>query len=131
LDTRRKIISLWQAQVLLESGTWTVVVGLFDPLTAVQALRIKGDEHSKTLAVVLESPDTLLPAEARCHLVAALRSVDFVALAAEHDWRSIAFQNPHVRVIDDLGAEKRRSEEFIERIISRQQDAAVMTGQNS
>ena len=108
-----------------------MVVGLFDPLTVLQAGRIKGDEHNKTLAVVLESPDTLLSAEARCHLIAALRSVDFVVQTAGQDWRSVAFQNAHVRVIDDLAAEKQRSEEFVQRIISRQGGAATMTGQNS
>ena len=107
------------------------MVGLFDPLTAVQALRIKSGEGGKTLAVVLESPDTLLPAEARCHLIAALRSVDFVVQAAEHEWRSMTFQNADIRVMDDLGAENRRSQEFVERIISRHGDADTRAGQNS
>ena len=78
------------------------------------------------LVVVLESPDTLLPAEARCQLIAALRSVDFVLSATEQEWRSIVSQNnAQVHVIDDLQAERRRSEEFVERIMARQGGAAL------
>jgi hypothetical protein len=130
LDTRRKIVPLQQAETLLQRGAWTVIVGWFDPLTAVQARRIASHKSGQTLAVVLESLDTLLPAEARCNLVAALRSVDLVAQADEHNWRSIAFQNAHVHVINDVQAEKRRSQDFVELIISRQQDAVTMAGQN-
>ena len=124
MDTRRKIVPLQGAKALLEQGDWTVIVGLFDPLTVIQAQRIENHKRGRTLVIVLEGEDTLLDAEARCHLAAALRSVDFVARAAGHEWRSVVSQNDHLQVIEDLQAEKRRSEEFIERIIARQGGAA-------
>ena len=104
----------------METGAWTVVVGLFDPLTDVQARRLENHKRSQMLAVVLESPETLLPAAARCCLVAALRSVDFVVQTAGQEWRSVIPQHEDVQVIEDLPAEKQRSEEFVQRILSRQ-----------
>ena len=113
-----------QARELLETGAWTAVVGLFDPLTAAQARRVENHQRGQTLVIVLESADTLLPADARCHLMAALRSVDFVVRAAGHEWRSILPPNADVQVMEDPQAEKRHSEEFIQRIVSRQGSAA-------
>ena len=124
MDTREKIISLPQAKELLNTGDWTVIVGLFDPLTAVQAHRIEDQKRGRMLVVVLESADTLLPADARCYLMAALRSVDFVVRAAGHEWHSIIPPHADVQVIEDPQAEKQRSEEFIQRIIARQGSAA-------
>jgi hypothetical protein len=120
LDTRKKIISLPDAKALLEDGAWAVIVGLFDPLTAFQARRIDASGDAKTLIVVLQNPDALLPAEARCHLLAALRSVDFVVQATEHEWRSTALHNKNIRVIEDLEGERRRSQNFVELIASHQ-----------
>lgn len=120
MDTREKIIPLQQAKAVLENGVWTVIVGLFDPLTASQARRIESYKGNGILVVVLENPDALLPANSRCHLVAALRSVDFVAEATEHEWRSVAIGNENVELIDNLEEEKRRSQDFIALVASRQ-----------
>ena len=125
MDTRRKIVSLQEAKALLKEKTWTVVVGLFDPLTAVQARRIENHKRGPMLVVVVEHEGALLPAAARCHLMAALRSVDFVTPAADDEWRSILPQNNVGQVIEDLQAERRRSEEFAERIMARQGGAAL------
>ncbi len=113
-----------QARGLLETGAWTAVVGLFDPLTAAQARRVESHQRGQMLVIVLESADTLLPADARCYLMAALRSVDFVVRAAGHEWHSIIPPHADVQVIEDPQAEKQRSEEFIQRIIARQGSAA-------
>jgi len=120
LDTREKIIPLQQAKALLEKGVWTAIVGLFDPLTALQARRIENAKRGELLVVVLENPDTLMPANARCHLVAALRSVNFVVEATEAEWRSVVIGNESVEVIDNLEEEKRRSQDFIDLVASRQ-----------
>jgi len=115
---------------LLGDGVWTVIAGLFDPLTALQARRVEKEARGRTLVVVLENSDTLLPADARCHLMAALRSVDFVVQASEQDWHSITLHGKNVQVIDDKQAEKQRSQDFVELVISRQGEAAVISGQN-
>ncbi|MBV8707768.1 MAG: hypothetical protein JO028_11315, partial [Acidobacteriaceae bacterium] len=119
MDTREKIIPLRQAKAVLDNGIWTVIVGLFDPLTASQARRIETCKRGGILVVVLENPDTLMPANARCHLVAALRSVNFVAEATEHEWRSVAIGNENIKVVDNLEEEKRRSQDFIDLVASR------------
>ncbi len=124
MDTRSKVVPLSQARKLLKTGEWTVIVGLFDPLTAAQAQRIENYKHGSILAIVLESEETLLPADARCHLVAALRSVDFVTSAANREWHSITPGSDSIHVVEDLAAERRRSEEFVQRIITRQGAAA-------
>ena len=100
------------------------MVGLFDPLTPVQARRIEEQKRGQMLVVVLESEEALLPADARCSLIAALRSVNFIAPAADGQWRSILPQNDNVCVIEDWQAERRRSEEFVQRILARQGGAA-------
>ena len=100
------------------------MAGLFDPLTPVQARRIEDGKRGQMLVVVLENEEALLPADARCCLLAALRSVDFVAQGAAHQWHSILPQNDSVCVIEDWQAERRRSEEFVQRILARQGGAA-------
>ncbi len=120
MDTRNKIVSTERAKKLLEDGAWTVIVGLFDPLTASQARRIEDYGGEQTLIVVLQSPDTLLPIDTRCQLAAALRSVNFVLGATRQNWQEIAPSNPHVYVIDDEEAEQRRSQDFVELVASRQ-----------
>lgn len=105
---------------MLENGIWTVIVGLFDPLTASQARRIESYKRNGILVILLENPDTLLPVNARCHLVAALRSVNFVAEATEQEWRSAVIGNENVEVIDNLEEEKRRSQDFIDLVAARQ-----------
>ena len=120
MDTRKKIVSSERAKELLEHGAWTVIVGLFDPLTASQARRIESYEGEQTLIVVLENPDTLLPVDARCQLTAALRSVNFVLGTTRQNWQMIAPSNRHTYVIDDEDREKRRSQDFVELVASRQ-----------
>jgi hypothetical protein len=119
LDTRKKIIPLERAKKMLDNGAWTVIVGLFDPLTALQARRIETSGGAQTLIVVLESSDALLPADARCQLMAALRSVNLVVQATRHDWQAIAPHREDCQVIDDENEEKRRSQEFFELVASR------------
>lgn len=99
------------------------MVGFFDPLTVIQASRLaeaaKGDR--KVLAVVLTSADALLSAEARAALVAAVRDVSAVVIAEPQQWRSAIPEHTDIAVVADLESEKRRSEEFVEFVLRRQE----------
>ena len=101
---------------------WTAVVGLFDPLTAVQGRHLADAANGgrKVLAVVLTAPDTLMTADARAELVAAVRGVDAVFVADPDTWQSAIPSNSDLTILDDLPAEKRRSAEFVKFILERQ-----------
>lgn len=123
MDTRGKIVSLDNVPPLLETGEWTVVAGLFDPLTLAQAQRvaaIEGEAGRRILAVVIPDADTLLSAEARAALMAALRSVDAVVIANPEQIRG-----PHTRIHEDLVADRERSAEFVRFVLRRQKSAEV------
>ncbi len=124
MDTRDKIVALEQLPGLLTSGTWAVVAGTFDPLTLVQAERLSAlsEIGERTLAVVLSEPETLLTADARAALVAALRSVDAVVLA-DRGWHSILPPDCELRIIDDMPEERARTRDFVEFVKSRQRAA--------
>src|SRR6185312_1288260 len=92
LDTRNKIKPLKDLHSVLADSKWTVVVGLFDPLTAV----------------------------ARAELVAALRGVNAVIVATPDTWRSAIPSDSDFVILDDLPAERRRSGEFVKFILERQ-----------
>ena len=121
MDTRSKIKPLKDLHSVLAGSKWAAIVGYFDPLTATQAKRFADAERDgrKVLAIVLIAPDSLLPADARAALVAAVRSVSAVVIAESQQWRSAI---PHdIALLDDLEAEKKRSAEFIEFILKRQE----------
>jgi len=122
LDTRRKIVSIDELRRHIARGEWLAVAGLFDPLTATQARRLAElpRKGRKVLAVVLEDDETLLPAEARAELIAALSAVDVVAIADGVQWRS-QLETRGVEIIEDFRAEKQRSAEFVKLILERQQ----------
>ena len=122
LDTRRKIVSIDELRRHIARGEWVAVAGLFDPLTVTQARRLAElpRKGRKVLAVVLEDDETLLPAEARAELIAALSAVDVVAIADGVQWRS-QLETRGVEIIEDFRAEKQRSAEFVKLILERQQ----------
>ena len=122
MDTREKIIDLSEFARRLSAGRWTVVTALFDPLTAVQAKRISAfaQSDSKLAAIVLKGEKTLLTAEARAVLIAALRDVDLVAIADE-EWRAHIPRSERIRVIEDPQGEAARTSEFIQFVVNRQQ----------
>ncbi len=127
MDTREKIVPLDRVASLLGTAAWVGVVGLFDPLSAVQACRlakIAKNSGRKVLAIVLEAPDALLPADARAALLAALRVVDLVATAEPQHWRSALPDGANIQIIEDPEGEKARSAQFIEFVLERQRSAA-------
>lgn len=107
---------------VLRGSKWTAVAGFFDPLTAFQAKRLAeaATGARKILAVVLNKPDSLLTADARAALVAAVRYVSAVVIAESDDWRSVLPPDADIEVLDDLEADKKRSEEFVEFVLMRQ-----------
>ena len=105
--------------------SWLAVTGLFDPLTATEAKRLAnaGRNGRKLLAVVLESDNALLDANARAALVAALRAVDLVTIAATPEWRRAVPPDMQIGIIEDLAADRARSAQFVSFILKRQQSA--------
>lgn len=122
MDTRQKLRSRNEVAALLQNGDWTVIVGLFDPLTVAQAQRISAAAETgrKIFAVVLPDRETLLPAEARAALVAGLRDVAAVVIA---DPAQISTGNSPID--RDDAAELNRSSEFVDFVLKRQKAAAA------
>jgi hypothetical protein len=120
LDTREKIVTAEQLSKLDSSAEWVTVVGFFDPLTAVQARRLRG---RSLLAVVLDTPDTLLPAQARAELVAALREVNAVFIATPETWR---LQLPKFcsTIIEDLEEDRNRTDQFVNFVLHRHRNGS-------
>jgi hypothetical protein len=115
VDTREKIVPLDELRRRLATGEWLAVVGLFDPLTASQATRVTeaAAGHGELAAIVLDEPDTLLPADARAALVAGLRRVRLVSTARPSEWRRALGQT---KVFED----RTHSDEFVKFVFERQ-----------
>jgi hypothetical protein len=122
MDTREKIVTAEKAAELLQSGEWTVTVGLFDPLTTVQAKRLAAlhGPSRKLLVIILDQPDSLLDADARAVLIAALRDVDAVLISESSKWSTVVPRNGHVRIAEDTEGEQARSAGFINFVLARQ-----------
>ena len=125
MDTRQKIVGLTEARTRLAAGAWTVITGLFDPLTLAQAKRVHGARENgrKLAAIVLGSEDALLSVDARATLIAALRDVDLVIRADGQEWRAAFSDASNIDLIEDLEGERARSAEFVRTILERQRSA--------
>jgi hypothetical protein len=124
LDTRQKIVSPAEAGTLLRHGNWLVIAASFDPVTPSVAARLNDlvsqGHDEKVLAVVLDSPETLLSKEARSVLVAALRLVDAVTPMPQQDLSNLIPQEPRIRFVFDAETERRNSAEFSELVLGKQ-----------
>jgi hypothetical protein len=127
LDTREKIVPVDRLPSMLGATDWVVVVGLFDPLTAVEARRLAdlASGNRKLLAIVLDSEDALLSVNARAELVAALREVNLVASAKPERWRSILPIAANLQIVEDPEGDKARSAEFVQFVMNRQESVAA------
>ncbi len=125
MDTREKIIELSQAPQRFSHGKWILAPALFDPLTATQATRLAGlrENESKLAAIVLDVSETLLPANARAALIAALRSVDLVVVAEPQAWRDAIPVSANIKIVEDETGEAARSAEFVQFLRARQKSA--------
>jgi hypothetical protein len=115
VDTREKIVPLEELRRRTTTGEWLAVVGLFDPLTALQATRVTeiGNGDGELAAIVLDEPGTLLSAEARAALVAGLRRVRLVSIARRDEWRHALGK---AKVFED----RTHSDEFVKFVFERQ-----------
>lgn len=127
MDTREKIVSPDSLPALLASGDWVAVTGVFDPLTVTQARRIAACARKcdRVLAIVLKGIDTLLEADERAVLMAALRAVDAVVVSESHDWRRMIPSGARVEIVDDPDGERARSAAFRESIMRSAQTIAA------
>ena len=126
LDTRERIISLAEVTDATAEGQWVIVNGLFDPLTAAEASRIaqvaRDYPGTRLLAAVLDSRSALLPVQARCTLVAALRQVHAVVAACPAQLRETLHSNDaRFCFLNEIEAGEQRSQEFVDMVIARQQ----------
>ena len=124
MDTRNKIVAaLWPEF----RKPLVVVTGYFDVLRAEHVRELEeardGMGSSALLAIVLAYPGALLPQRARGELVAALRSVDYVALADPADVESLVAALEPERVVRLEEADERRARELREHVRSRSRNA--------
>jgi hypothetical protein len=128
LDTREKIVLPAEARIRLSQGNWLVLAGYFDPLTAAVAERFRDleapDRDEKVFAIVLDEAETLLSAQARSVLVAALRDVHAVVVMPERDLKSFTHsfihQDSHIRFVFDEEAERKTSSEFVALVLAKE-----------
>jgi hypothetical protein len=122
VDTREKIVSAERLPELLAHEDWVAVVGWFDPMTAAEAERLAGFARlGKVLGIVLADEQALLPVAARAALVASLRDVSAVLVAAPGTWPAVLPKNAVLTVFEDFEGEGARRREFIELVRNRQQ----------
>jgi hypothetical protein len=100
----------------LADGNWLVVAGYFDPLTAsvVERLETLVAQRSgeRVFAIVLDEVGSLLSADARSTLVAALRMVDAVSVIRRQNLSTSVPPDSRIRFVFDEQAERRNLAEF-------------------
>ena len=119
MDTREKIVSLTELPALLGNAAWQAISGLFDPLTLTQAERIAAG-GANVVCIVDSGQGTLLDANARAALLAALRSVKLVVIASREEWKPVLANCAHVQIDHDEAADSARSANFANYILERQ-----------
>ncbi len=127
MDTRHKILPAAAVAGIIRAargagGVCRLVVGYFDPLTAVHARRLSEVHEGAVLLVALvRSPECpLLPGSARAELVAALRTVDYVVLSTEDEADLLsAFERQAVRTHTEV--DRQATDELMRRVHERQQ----------
>jgi bifunctional ADP-heptose synthase (sugar kinase/adenylyltransferase) len=118
LDTREKIVPLEELAAHLGGSDWLGIVGMFDPLTLGHAERLNNatTNGKNVLAVVEPGANSLLPAEARAVLVAALKSVKLVVVCEAAALPKLT----QLAIITDADGERQRSLAFAEHVKERQ-----------
>lgn len=93
-----------------------VVIGHFDPLTAMHALRLAElrTNGEQLVVAITDPPRPLLPALARAELVAALAAVDYVFVSVDNAW------NHGDSVINEEARDLERRDALAARVMARQ-----------
>jgi glycerol-3-phosphate cytidylyltransferase-like family protein len=110
------------AKALDGSNNLTVFVGHFDPLTVEHARQLIQAHRSSGLTVVIvtDPPEPILPQRARAELAAALHAVDYVIAASHNASAEIIARLQPDKVIQEEGADLRRTQQLIEHVRGRQ-----------
>jgi bifunctional ADP-heptose synthase (sugar kinase/adenylyltransferase) len=122
MDTRAKIIDLASAARLRSPGVrLKLIAGYFDVLTPDLVRRLRSlSDGARLIAVVLDPPKPLLPAQARAELAAALSMIDYVLSPRRESLEKAIEQiQPDEVVREDL-ADGKRSQALIEHVHQRQ-----------
>ena len=105
------------------AGPLAVVTGYFDVLRAEHARELaairRRSGDSSLLAIVLPCPGEILDIHARSRMVAALRVVDYVLVAAEPECETLLAELRPRAVIHLEADDVRRNREIVDRIRSR------------
>jgi bifunctional ADP-heptose synthase (sugar kinase/adenylyltransferase) len=123
LDTRQKVLSPDEVAAALDkTDKLTVFVGHFDPLTVEHARQLIKLRRSNGLTVVIvtDPPEPILPQRARAELAAALHTVDYVIAASHNTSAEIIARLQPDKVIQDEGADLRRTQQLIAHVRGRQ-----------
>jgi glycerol-3-phosphate cytidylyltransferase-like family protein len=122
MDTRAKIIDLASAAGLQRQGArLKLVTGYFDVLTPDLVRRLRSLSHgARLIAVVLDPPAPLLPAQARAELAASLSMIDYVLLSPDAGLEKALEEIRPDEVVRDELADGKRSEALIEHVHRRQ-----------
>jgi bifunctional ADP-heptose synthase (sugar kinase/adenylyltransferase) len=122
MDTRAKIIDLASAASLQRQGArLKLVAGYFDVLTPDLVRRLQSlSDGARLIAVILDPPAPVLPAQARAELAASLSMIDYVLLlpAAGLD-KTLEEIRPDEVVREDM-ADQKRSQVLIQHVHRRQ-----------
>jgi bifunctional ADP-heptose synthase (sugar kinase/adenylyltransferase) len=126
VDTRQKIHPAQAVAEVVRSArsrgeTCRLVIGLFDPMLAAHARRLREHRDVADLLVVLVESvdDPLLPPRARAELVAGLASVNYVVIAGEQKTDLIA-AFAEAQVDSETEADAKDTRELVLRIHERQ-----------
>lgn len=129
MDTREKILDLPELAGRTRDGLWTAMLGVFDPFTpkVAQAIRERTKPGWELLVVVAPGEGTLLSAEARATLIAALRDVHAVLICEPIEARAV-LRSLGIEIFEDVEADRERSRAFVEFVLSRQASADAAKG---
>jgi bifunctional ADP-heptose synthase (sugar kinase/adenylyltransferase) len=123
LDTRQKILSPDEVATALDrTNKVTVFVGHFDPLTVEHARQLIQLRRSNGLTVVIVTDplEPILSQRARAELAAALHAVDYVIATSDNASDEIIARLQPDKVIQDEGADLRRTQQLIAHVRGRQ-----------
>lgn len=124
MDTRAKILTPAAASALEPARPLLLVTGHFDilRLELVRELTVALERNRARTLIVVVRPLAGAMAElgARAEMAAALRMVDYVFIAENEDWESLAGSLQPIEIINLEEADAHRARQLIEHVHRRQ-----------